>query len=77
MLAAGHTRRKKILVSKAVHPESRDVLKTYAKGQYIDVVEIPYKNGVTDLEHLKAELADEDAAVLLSNIQTFLAKLSH
>jgi len=65
MLSAGQTKRKKILVSKTVNPESRDVLKTYAKGQYIDVVEIPYENGVTDLDALKMELNDDVAAVIV------------
>ena len=41
MLSAGHTKRKTIVVSNAVHPEARDVLKTYAKGQYLNVVEVP------------------------------------
>ena len=50
MLAAGSTRRKKLLVSEAVHPESRAVLATYAKGQYIDLQVVPCKDGVTDLE---------------------------
>ena len=49
MLAAGHTKRKKILISGAVHPESQDVVKMYAKGQSIEVVEIPTKDGVTDV----------------------------
>jgi glycine dehydrogenase subunit 1 len=65
MLAAGQTKKKKVIVSKAVHPESRDVLKTYAKGQYIEVVEVPVKNGVTDLEALKAEMSDDVAAVVV------------
>ena len=39
----GHTRRKKILVSEAVHPEYRDVVATYAYGQSIDIVTIPQK----------------------------------
>ncbi|QNG61250.1 aminomethyl-transferring glycine dehydrogenase subunit GcvPA [Bacillus sp. PAMC26568] len=65
MLAAGQTKKKKVIVSKAVHPESRDVLKTYAKGQYIEVVEIPVKNGVTDLDALKAEMSEEVAAVIV------------
>ncbi|MBW8348094.1 aminomethyl-transferring glycine dehydrogenase subunit GcvPA [Bacillus sp. IITD106] len=65
MLSAGQTKRKKILVSNTVNPESREVLKTYAKGQYIDVVEIPYQNGVTDLTALKNELNDDVAAVII------------
>lgn len=65
MLAAGHTRRKKVLVSKTVHPESRDVLKTYAKGQAVEVVEIPQQNGQTDLDALKAEIDNDVAAVIV------------
>jgi len=65
MLSAGHTRRKKVLISQAVHPESKDVLKTYAKGQYIEVVEIPLKDGVTDIEALKNMMSDEIAAVVV------------
>ncbi|MBO3650977.1 MULTISPECIES: aminomethyl-transferring glycine dehydrogenase subunit GcvPA [Bacillus amyloliquefaciens group] len=65
MLASGHTKKKKIVISAAVHPESRDVLKTYAKGQYIEVVEVPAKNGVTDLEALEHAVCDETAAVIV------------
>ncbi|WP_426616415.1 aminomethyl-transferring glycine dehydrogenase subunit GcvPA [Bacillus velezensis] len=65
MLASGHTKKKKIVISAAVHPESRDVLKTYAKGQYIEVVEVPAKNGVTDLEALEHAVCGETAAVIV------------
>lgn len=65
MLSCGQTRRKKVLVSEAVHPESRAVLNTYAKGQYIEVIEIPLKNGKTDIEALKAEMNEEIAAVIV------------
>ncbi|UYZ20739.1 aminomethyl-transferring glycine dehydrogenase subunit GcvPA [Mesobacillus jeotgali] len=65
MLSAGHTRRKKVLVSSAVHPEYKDVVRSYAKGQYIDVVEVPHKNGVTDLEALKDMASEEIAAVIV------------
>ena len=65
MLSAGQTRRKKVLVSSTVHPESKDVLRSYAKGQYIDVVEIPHNNGVTDVEELKQLMSDEIAAVIV------------
>ncbi|MFV2047241.1 aminomethyl-transferring glycine dehydrogenase subunit GcvPA [Metabacillus litoralis] len=65
MLAAGQTKKKKVLVSKAVNPESRDVIKTYAAGQYIEIVEVPTKNGVTDLEALQQEMNDDVAAVIV------------
>src|SRR3954466_9714709 len=41
MLSAAHTRRKKVLISSAVHPQSKEVLNAYAKGQLLDVIEIP------------------------------------
>ena len=65
MLAAGHTRRKKILVSRAVHPESREVVRSYALGQSIAVEEIPLKDGHTDLEALKNMIDDNTAAVMI------------
>ena len=65
MLAAGHTRRKKILVSQAVHPESRDVVRSYALGQSIAVEEIPLKDGHTDLDALKEMIDDNTAAVMI------------
>jgi glycine dehydrogenase subunit 1 len=65
MLSAGQTRRKKVLVSSTVHPESRDVLRSYAKGQYIEVVEIPHNNGVTDVVELKKLMGNDIAAVIV------------
>ncbi|MDN4609020.1 aminomethyl-transferring glycine dehydrogenase subunit GcvPA [Sporosarcina highlanderae] len=64
-MAAGHTRRKKILVSETVHPESRDVVAAYAAGQYIEVVTIPQKDGVTDMAQLEELLDDNTAGVLV------------
>nr|WGD68818.1 hypothetical protein P5630_15380 [Bacillus subtilis] len=65
MLASVHTKKKKIVVSKTVHPESREVLKTYAKGQYIDVVEVPVADGVTDLDALRQTVCENTAAVIV------------
>lgn len=52
-------------MSKTVHPESREVLKTYAKGQYIDVVEVPSADGVTDLDALRQTVCENTAAVIV------------
>ncbi|WYP28559.1 aminomethyl-transferring glycine dehydrogenase subunit GcvPA [Alkalihalobacillus sp. FSL W8-0930] len=65
MMSCGHTKKKTILVSKAVHPEARDVLKTNAYGQGLTVIEIDTKNGVTDLDLLKEHYNDDTACVLV------------
>jgi glycine dehydrogenase subunit 1 len=65
MLCAGHTKRKKIIISSAVHPEALEVVKTYAKGQRLEIIEVPNKDGVTDPETLKGFINDETAAVIV------------
>jgi glycine dehydrogenase subunit 1 len=66
MMAAGHTGRKKVVVSRAVHPEARSVLKTYAYGQGVELVEAGFTgDGVTDLAELKALVDDQTAAVIV------------
>ncbi|WP_071395731.1 aminomethyl-transferring glycine dehydrogenase subunit GcvPA [Bacillus tuaregi] len=65
MLASGHTRRNRLLVSSTVHPEARAVLNTYAKGQRLEVVEIPANNGLTDISALEELLSEEVAAVMV------------
>jgi glycine dehydrogenase subunit 1 len=74
MLSAGHTKRKKIVVSSAVHPEYREVLKTYAKGQNLEVIEAPIKKGVTDSEALKS-LVNEDVAAVIVQYPNFFGRI--
>ncbi|MYL47190.1 aminomethyl-transferring glycine dehydrogenase subunit GcvPA [Virgibacillus halodenitrificans] len=64
-LSAAQTKKKKILVSKAVHPESRAVIESYAKGPNLEIVEIDFENGVTDLAQLEKELDENTASVVL------------
>lgn len=66
MLAAGQTKRHTLLVSDAVHPQAKEVITTYAKGQYIDVKMIPLtEDGTTDLEALEGLMSDDTAAVIV------------
>jgi glycine dehydrogenase subunit 1 len=66
MMAAGHTGKKKVLVSRTVHPESRSVLKTYAYGQSVKLVEIGYNSeGVTDISALESLIDEETGAVIV------------
>ncbi|MBA2878995.1 glycine dehydrogenase subunit 1 [Anoxybacillus kamchatkensis] len=74
LLSAAHTKKKKVLLSNAVHPEYRDVVKTYAKGPGLEVVDIPYKNGVTDLDALQAEM-NEDVACVIVQYPNFFGQI--
>lgn len=67
MVSAAHTKRKKILISKAVHPEARDVFKTNAKGQNLTVVEIEIKDGVTDHNDLINKYDENTASVIVQS----------
>jgi glycine cleavage system P protein (glycine dehydrogenase) subunit 1 len=64
-LAVATTRRSKVLVSKAVHPESRAILNTVAKGQGYTVEEVSLASDVTDLDQLKAQIEKDTAAVIV------------
>ena len=56
--------RRKVLVSAAVDPKILSVVRTYSFGRDAEVVMVPEKDGVTDLDALK-ELADGETACLL------------
>ncbi len=71
LVAAENTKRKQIIVSKAVHPEVRAVLSTYTRFNNIELLEIDIKDGVTDLERLGAALSDKTAGVILQNPNFF------
>ncbi|UTR08773.1 aminomethyl-transferring glycine dehydrogenase subunit GcvPA [Evansella sp. LMS18] len=64
-LAAASTRRSKVLVSRAVHPESRAILNTVAKGQGYAVEEVNLAAETTDLESLKRQIEKDTAAVIV------------
>ncbi|QRG69762.1 aminomethyl-transferring glycine dehydrogenase subunit GcvPA [Brevibacillus choshinensis] len=66
MMAAGHTGKKRVIVSRAVHPEARGVLKTYAYGQNVELIEVGINSdGVTDTQALEAMINDSTAAVIV------------
>src|SRR5690625_2725915 len=52
-LSAAQTKRKKVLVSKTVHPETRAVIETYTKAPNLEIVEIDYRDYRTDLAQLE------------------------
>lgn len=64
-LAVASKRRKKVLVSKAVHPEARAILDTVARGQEYGVEEVDLATDITDLEKLKKQIDKDTAAVIV------------
>ncbi|ELK46241.1 aminomethyl-transferring glycine dehydrogenase subunit GcvPA [Halobacillus sp. BAB-2008] len=73
-LSAGQTKKKKVLVSKAIHPESLDVIRSYVKGPGLEVIEIDHKEGKTDLEQLEREL-DENVASVVVQYPNFFGQI--
>jgi glycine dehydrogenase subunit 1 len=71
MMAAENTKRKSIVVSKSVHPEVRKVLETYMKFNGVEVVELDCKDGVTDIEKLKAAVSNTTAGVVVQSPNFF------
>lgn len=70
-LASGATKRKKIVISRAVHPEAREIVLTSARGLDLEVVEVGIANGVTDQDALAAAITEDTAAVLLQSPNFF------
>jgi glycine dehydrogenase subunit 1 len=62
---AANRGRTRLLVSRGVHPDSRETLRTLAVGYEMTVDEIPLTGGLTDLDPLREGLDDDVAAVIL------------
>jgi glycine dehydrogenase subunit 1 len=62
-LAKHVTGRSRIVVTEATSPQVRQVVKTYAPGFGLEVVEVPHDGGVTDPERVRAAAADAAAVI--------------
>lgn len=61
-LASAQTKKKRVVVSGAVHPEAKDVIRTYADGPGLSVDYTDVVNGVTDVSDL--DLTDASCLVV-------------
>jgi glycine dehydrogenase subunit 1 len=73
MMAVRVTKRSRILVARSVHPEYRDVLKTYAKNQGLPVEEVGFdsETGQLNLKDLDKKLNGETACVIIQSPNFF------
>ena len=72
MMAVRLTGRSKALLARSVHPEYREVIRTYAKHQGMPLAEIGFAdNGRVDLNALDAAIDDQTACVLVQSPNFF------
>ena len=72
LMAERLTSRQRVLVAHSLHPEYRDVLRTYAKHSGLKVEEIPYaQSGTIDVRALQSALGDDVCAVVLQSPNFF------
>ncbi|WP_419787577.1 aminomethyl-transferring glycine dehydrogenase subunit GcvPA [Pseudodesulfovibrio sp.] len=71
MMAVRKTKRRKIVVSEALNPIYRVMLDSYTSNLDVEFVTVPHKNGMTDMEGLKAAIDTDTAAVLVQNPNFF------
>src|SRR5437667_3465067 len=73
MMTVRATGRSGVLVANTVHPEYREVLRTYARNQGMPVEEFGYDvaTGLIDLEDLEKKITGETAGVLIQSPNFF------
>ena len=67
------TDRSKVVLSEALNPQVRQVVKTYAPGFGLEVVEVPHADGATDPDEIRK--AAEDAACVIFQQPNFFGCL--
>jgi glycine dehydrogenase subunit 1 len=72
LMAERLTGRRRVLVARSVHPEYREVLRTYAKNSGLHVEEISYTTaGTLDAKALKAAIREDVCAVVVQSPNFF------
>jgi glycine dehydrogenase subunit 1 len=69
-IAKHATGRSKVVVTEATNPQVRQVVKTYAPGFGLEVVEVPHRDGATDPDELR-EAAVDAACVIFQHPNFF------
>lgn len=74
MLAAANQKGDTIVISETVHPHTREVVKTYMRFYGVKVVEVPSKDGVTDVKAL-AEIVTADTLGVIVQTPNFFGNV--
>jgi len=71
LMARGATRRGRVVVSRALHPDAQAVLATYTADMPVERVVVPTPDGVTDLNALTEAINADTAAVVVQSPNFF------
>ena len=71
MMAIKHTRKNKVLISSALHPNYIDVINTYLTPQAIQIINLELDNGITSIADLKKHLDDDIACIVIQSPNYF------
>ncbi len=71
LLALRSTGRKRILMPATIHPEYREVVRTYLSFLGAEIIELPIKGGGLDLSDLEKAATEDTAAVLVQQPNFF------
>jgi glycine dehydrogenase subunit 1 len=71
LLAVRETGRRRVIFSSSLHPEYKQVIRTYLEGYKIELVEIAHRDGLFDEEGLKGQANEDAACVIMQNPNFF------
>jgi glycine dehydrogenase subunit 1 len=73
LLAVNTTKRNKVVISKAVSPMYREVVRTYTSGRGIEIIEVAFDAtaGVTDFDTLRGTIDNKTACVIVAQPNFF------
>ncbi|SHJ63356.1 aminomethyl-transferring glycine dehydrogenase subunit GcvPA [Desulfofundulus thermosubterraneus] len=70
-VATGVTGRRRVVVARTVHPEYRQVLNTYLEPRGVELVKLPFADGITVTDNLDRYIDRQTAAVLVQQPNFF------
>ena len=72
LMALRVAKSRKVLLARTLHPEYRQIVRTYVQNQDVEVVEVPYAiSGQIDLAQLKSAVDSQTAAVVIQSPNFF------
>ena len=71
LLASRVTGKNKVILANTINPQYRETVKTYLYGFEMDIEEIGYKDGITDIDNLRSVIDSDTCAVAIQNPNFF------